>query len=183
MWFLDGVVVSSTRFLGNTRLFRDLFRVISLYGTVTLATINYPCMLSTEILFPRCPEKSTVLIWLESVPTFRIVSHGAIPIATRISSVHHAVGLYGAAAARILNERRLHTLEFSDIETFRIIVFLSRKRKPHPFRVSFDLGITGPGGHDGFVVTLAIPTHDRSCVGIRYRSTEWIRWSGAYNIT
>jgi hypothetical protein len=85
-----------------------------------------------------------------------------------MSSVHYAVGLYGAAAARILDERRLHTLEFSNVETFRIIVLLSRKRKPHPFRVSFDLGTTGPGGHGGFVVTLAIPTRDRSCVGISY---------------
>jgi len=70
-----------------------------------------------------------------------------------------------------------------NIESFRIIVLLSGKRNPHPFRVSFDLGITGPGGHGGFVVTLAIPTGDRSCVGLSYWSTVWTRWSGAYSIT
>jgi len=53
-----------------------------------------------------------------------MVSHGAIPIAAWMSGVRHAVGLYGAAAAsgRILNERRLHTLEFRTLKTFRIIV-------------------------------------------------------------
>lgn len=93
----------------------DLFRNIS-----QKVTISYACVLSTEILLSQFPEKSTALIWLESVSTPRIVSHGAIPIVAWMSSVHHAIGLYGAAAAGILNERRLHT----------------------KFRVSFDLGLT-----------------------------------------
>jgi hypothetical protein len=91
--------------------FMDLFRNISFYRRLPSAIF---CVPSTEILLSQCPEKSTALIWLESNP--RIVSHGAIPIVAWMSSVHHAVMLRGAAAARISNERRLHTLEFRTLK-------------------------------------------------------------------
>jgi hypothetical protein len=97
-------------------VFRDLFRDIIIpnnhFGHHQLS-LRAILSLSTEILFLQCTEKSTILIRLESISALRIVSHGAIPIAAWMSSVHRGVGLlYGAAAVRILNERRSHTLEF-----------------------------------------------------------------------